>query len=169
MIQCTILSTVNPQSKPLGLINFMVHKITRVEIETLKDLKLLNLDGLVDPGSIWDPGCIRGNTVRYVQDSLLVMQECGHYCALYYHYWFMPSVCAFLCASWKRLNIDFVPLPHPFHVLSRTKKICLKGRIVQPPKTGLKCTSAAAPTLQQTVACQSCPLRPIYLHWVQFN
>ena len=34
----------------------------------------------------------------------------------------------------------------------------LKGRIVQPPKTGLKCTSAAAPTLQQTVACQSCPL-----------
>ena len=35
---------------------------------------------------------------------------------------------------------------------------CLKGRIVQPPKTGLKCTSAAAPTLQQTVACQSCPL-----------
>ena len=30
---------------------------------------------------------------------------------------------------------------------------CLKGRIVQPPKTGLKCTSAAAPTLQQTVAC----------------
>ena len=35
----------------------------------------------------------------------------------------------------------------------------LKGRIVQPPKTGLKCTSAAAPTLQQTVACQSCPLR----------
>ena len=35
----------------------------------------------------------------------------------------------------------------------------LKGRIVQPPKTGLKCTSAAAPTLQQTVACQSSPLR----------
>ena len=34
----------------------------------------------------------------------------------------------------------------------------LKGRIGQPPKTGLKCTSAAAPTLQQTVACQSCPL-----------
>ena len=34
----------------------------------------------------------------------------------------------------------------------------LKGRIVQPPKTGLKCTSAAAPTLQQTVACQSSPL-----------
>ena len=34
----------------------------------------------------------------------------------------------------------------------------LKGRIVQPPKTGLKCTSAAAPTWQQTVACQSCPL-----------
>ena len=34
----------------------------------------------------------------------------------------------------------------------------LKGRIVQPPKTGLKCTSAATPTLQQTVACQSSPL-----------
>ena len=34
----------------------------------------------------------------------------------------------------------------------------LKGRIVQPPKTGLKYTSAAAPTLQQTVACQSSPL-----------
>ena len=38
----------------------------------------------------------------------------------------------------------------------------LKGRIVQPPKTGLKCTSAAAPTLQQTVACQSCPLKPLF-------
>ena len=37
----------------------------------------------------------------------------------------------------------------------------LKGRIVQPPKTGLKCTSAAAPTLQQTVACQSSPLRKL--------
>ena len=39
--------------------------------------------------------------------------------------------------------------------------INLKGRIVQPPKTGLKCTSAAAPTLQQTVACQSCPLSQV--------
>ena len=39
------------------------------------------------------------------------------------------------------------------------KNKALKGRIVQPPKTGLKCTSAAAPTLQQTVACQSSPLK----------
>ena len=38
------------------------------------------------------------------------------------------------------------------------RKYHLKGRIVQPPKTGFECTSAAAPTLQQTVACQSCPL-----------
>ena len=36
--------------------------------------------------------------------------------------------------------------------------LSFKGRIVQPPKTGLKCISAAAPTLQQMVACQSCPL-----------
>ena len=39
----------------------------------------------------------------------------------------------------------------------------LKGRIVQPPKTGLKCTSAAAPTLQQMVACVILPLRAILL------
>ena len=31
----------------------------------------------------------------------------------------------------------------------------LKDRIVQPPKT-------AAPTLRQTVACQSCPLKPLF-------
>ena len=34
-----------------------------------------------------------------------------------------------------------------------TSRPNLKGRIVQPPRTDLKCTSAAAPTLQQTVAC----------------
>ena len=37
----------------------------------------------------------------------------------------------------------------------------LKGRIVQPPKTGLKCTSAAAPTLQQTVACTILPFKAL--------
>ena len=35
----------------------------------------------------------------------------------------------------------------------------LKGRIVQPPKTGLKCTSVAALTLQQTVACTILPFK----------
>ena len=44
------------------------------------------------------------------------------------------------------------------HILLTIFSSSLKGRIVQPPKTGLKCTSAAAPALQQTVACQSCPL-----------
>ena len=39
----------------------------------------------------------------------------------------------------------------------KIKAMTLKGRIVQPPKTGLKCTSAAAPTLQQTVACTILP------------
>ena len=51
--------------------------------------------------------------------------------------------------AWTRHNIIFA---------LKTKTLRLKGRIVQPPKTGLKCTSAAAPTLQQTVACQSSPL-----------
>ena len=40
----------------------------------------------------------------------------------------------------------------------------LKGRIVQPPKTGLKCTSAAAPTLQQTVACTILPFNQKQYH-----
>ena len=40
----------------------------------------------------------------------------------------------------------------------------LKGRIVQPPKTGLKCTSAAALTLQQTVACM---ILPFNIHDIQ--
>ena len=51
-----------------------------------------------------------------------------------------------------------------FHPTNSLIMVCnsLKGRIVQPPKTGLKCTSAAAPTLQQTVACQSSPLSTTY-------
>ena len=56
-----------------------------------------------------------------------------------------------ICKFRKCMVIHDTQCPH-------WDQVSLKGRIVQPPKTGLKCTSAAAPTLQQTVACQSCPL-----------
>ena len=55
---------------------------------------------------------------------------------------------------------DFVICEHrkEYGMEYRTQQVFfLKGRIVQPPKTGLKWTSAAAPALQQTVACMILP------------
>ena len=47
--KCEVTYTVNPRLKPWGLINFMVHNHPgsnrdRVEFETLKKIKLFNLD-----------------------------------------------------------------------------------------------------------------------------
>ena len=53
----------------------------------------------------------------------------------------------------KRVWLDAVLNLKVLNFWKFTSYCSLKGRIVQPPKTGLKCTSAAAPTLQQTVAC----------------
>ena len=68
-----------------------------------------------------------------------------------------------ISASYTVLHIDLTINMRISVLFVDFQKCRLKGRIVQPPKTGLKCTSAAALTLQQTVACTILPFKHTFV------